>query len=229
LTGGDGDRRGRYQPPGPVCLVGAELGRAFHGQRRSGRAATVLRLGGGGLQRGSHLLIRLQCRCGQVPGPPVWLVVQRLGELAVRCGALREGRGVVDGGPDEGMGEPHAGPVDRDQALPLGRHEGQRIWPATVADCCAQVGAVGHGGQQQRGLRLLGQGGEPRGDNGAEPVSQRQRLGGPAAAGGGILGDHLSQLDQRHGITLRLGEYLRPGSSAGRVRLRVQQPAGVSR
>ena len=164
-----------------------------------------------------------------MPGPPVWLVVQGLGELAVRRGPLREGRGVVDGGTDEGMGEPQAGPVDRDQALPLGRREGQRIWSATVAGCCAQVGAVGHGGQQQRGLCLLGQGGEPGGDDGAQPVSQRQRLGGPAAAGGGILGDHLGQLDQRHGITLRLGEYLRPGPSAGRDRLRVQQAAGVGR
>ena len=58
---------------------------------------------------------------------------------------------------------------------------------------------------------------------------RRQRLGGPAAAGRGIVGDHLGQLDQRHGITGRLGEHLRPGPPAGRARLPVQQAAGVCR
>ena len=150
-----------------------------------------------------------------------------LGELAVRSGAPGEGRGVVDGGADEGMGEAQAGPVYLDQAQLLGRREGPRIWPGAVAGCCAQVRAVGHGGQQQRGLRLLGQGGEPGGQDGGQPVSRGQRLGGPAAAGRGIVGDHLGQLDQRHGITGGLGEHLRPRPPAGRARLPVQQPAGV--
>ena len=75
----------------------------------------------------------------------------------------------------------------------------------------------------------LGQGGEPGGEDGAQPVSQGQRLGGPAAAGGGIVGDHRGQLDQRHGITGRLGEHLRPGPPAGRAGLPVQQAAGVCR
>ncbi len=121
------------------------------------------------------------------------------------------------------------GPVYLDQAQLLGRREGPRIWPGAVAGGCAQVRAVGHGGQQQRGLRLLGQGGEPGGEDGAQPVSQGQRLGGPPPAGGGIVGDHLGQLDQRHGITGRLGEHLRPGPPAGRARLPVQQAAGVCR
>ena len=104
-----------------------------------------------------------------------------------------------------------------------------RVWPGNSRGCCAQVRAVGHRGQQQRGLRLLGQGGEPGGDDGGQPVSQGQRLGGPAAAGGGIVGDHLGQLDQRHGITGSLGEHLRPGPPAGRARLPVQQQPGVGR
>ena len=58
---------------------------------------------------------------------------------------------------------------------------------------------------------------------------RRQRLGGPAPAGGGIVGDHLGQLDQRHRITGRLGEHLRPGPAAGRAGLPVQQAAGVCR
>jgi hypothetical protein len=53
----------------------------------------------------------MQGRGCQVPGSPVWLVVQGPGELAVRRGPLREGRGVVDGRTDEGMGELQAGPV----------------------------------------------------------------------------------------------------------------------
>ncbi len=138
----------------PGLGVGAEFGRAFHRQRGGGRAAAALRLGSGGLEQRSHVLVRLQGRGGQVPGPPVWLVVQGLGELAVRRGALREGRGVVDGGTDEGMGEPQAGPVYLDQAQLLGRRQRPRIWPGTVAGCRAQVRAVGHRGQQQRGLRL---------------------------------------------------------------------------
>jgi hypothetical protein len=114
LTGRNSDRSGRHQPPGLVGVDRAEFGRAFHGQRGGGRSAAVLRLGGGGLQQRSHLLIGLQCRGGQVPGPPVRLVVQGPGELAVRCGTLRERRGVVDGGTDERMGEPQAGPVEGD-------------------------------------------------------------------------------------------------------------------
>ena len=109
----------------------------------------------------------MQRRGGQVPGSPVWLVVQALGELAVRRGPLREGRGVVDGRTDEGMGELQAGPVYLDQAQLLGRRQGPRIRPGAVAGGRGQVRAVGHRGQQQRGLRLLGQGGEPGGDDGA--------------------------------------------------------------
>ena len=164
-----------------------------------------------------------------MPGSPVWLVVQGLGELAVRRGPLREGRGVVDGGADEGMGELQPGPVHLDQAQLLGWRQRPRIRAGAVASGCAQVRAVGHGGQQQRGLRWLGQGGEPGGEDGGQPVSQGQRLGGPPAAGGGIVGDHRGQLDQRHRITGRLGEHLRPGPPAGRARLPVQQEAGVRR
>ena len=212
-----------------VSWVGAEFGRAFHRQRGGGRAAAAPRLGSGGLQQRSHLLIRVQGRGGQVPGPPVRLVVQGLGELAVCRGPLREGRGVVDGGADEGMRKAQPSPVYLDQAQLLGRHEGPGIWPGAAAGCCAQVQAVGHRGQQQRGLRLLGQGGEPGGQDGGQPVRQGQRLGGPAAAGRGIVGDHLGQLDQRHRVTGRLGEHLRPGPPARRARLPVQQAAGVGR
>ena len=100
---------------------------------------------------------------------------------------------------------------------------------AAAPDGRAQVRAIGHGCQQQRGLGVLGQGGEPGGDDGGQSVGQGQRLGGPVAAGRGIVGDNLGQLDQRHGITLGLGEHLRPGPPARRSRLPVQQAAGVCR
>ena len=192
-----------------------------------GRAAAVLRLGRCGLEQRGDVLVGSQGRGGQVPGSPVRLVVQCARQLAVRSGAPGKGRGVVNGGADQGMGEPQPGPVYLDQAQLLGRHEGPRIWPGAVAGCCAQVRAVGHGGQQHRGLRLLGQGGEPGSQDGGQPVSGGQRLGGPAAAGRGILGDHLGQLDQRHGIAGGLGEHLGPRPPAGRARLPVQQPPGV--
>jgi hypothetical protein len=83
----------------------------------------------------------------------------------VRSGALREGHGVVDGGADEGVGEEQAGPVYLDQAQLLGGHQDLRAWPGGSRGCCAQVWAVGYRGQQQRGLRLLWQGGEPRADD----------------------------------------------------------------
>src|ERR1700733_14576077 len=105
LAGGNGGRRGRYQPARLLCGVGAQFGRAFQRQRGGGRPAPLLRLGGGGLQQRGHLLVRLQGGGGQVPRSPVGLVVEGLGELAVRGGSLREGGGVVDGGADEGMGE----------------------------------------------------------------------------------------------------------------------------
>jgi hypothetical protein len=58
------------------------------------------------------------------------------------------------------------GLVHRDQAELLSRRESLRIGPGAVAGCSAQVRAVGYRGQQQRGLRGLGQGGEPRADDG---------------------------------------------------------------
>ncbi len=175
------------------------------------------------------MFVGLQGRAGQVPGSPVWLVVQGARKLAVRGGAPRKGRGVVDRGADQGMGEAQAGPVDLDQAQLLGRREGLRIWPGAVTGCRAHVRAVGHGGQQQCGPYWLGQGGEPRAEDGGQPVSQGQRLGSPSAAGRGIVGYHFGQLDQRHGIAGGLCEHLRPGSPARRARLRVQQATGVYR
>ena len=51
LTGGNGGRSGGDQPARLVLGVGTEFGRAFHGQRRGGRAAAALRLVSRGLQQ----------------------------------------------------------------------------------------------------------------------------------------------------------------------------------
>ena len=74
---------------------------------------------------------------GQVPGLPVGLAVQGAGELAVRGGPAGEGRGVVDGRTDQGMGKLQAGPVYLDQAQLLGRHEGLCIWRGNPVGCRA--------------------------------------------------------------------------------------------
>ena len=227
LAGGNGGRSGRHQPPRLVPGGGAELGRAFHRQRGGGRTAATLRLGGRGLEQRCHPLVRSQRGGRQVPRSPVGPVAQRVGELAVRRRALREGRGMVDGGPDQWMGELQAAAADRDEAELLGRREGPRVGPAASPGGRAQVRAVGHGRQHQCRSRPLGQGGEPGCDDGPQPVGQGQRLGDPPAAGGGIVRDHPRQLDQRHRITDGLAEHLRPHVSARRARLLVQQAAGV--
>ena len=92
LAGGNSGRRGRDQPARLICPDGAELGRAFHGQRGGGRAAAASRLGRGGLQQRRHLLVRIQRRGGQVPGSPVGLVVQGA-RRARRCAAARRAKG----------------------------------------------------------------------------------------------------------------------------------------
>jgi hypothetical protein len=62
---------------------------------------------------------------------------------------------------------------------------------------------------QQSGSRPLAQGGEPGCDDGAQSVSQGQRLRGPPPASSGIVRDHLGQVDQRYGISGSLA--VRPG------------------
>jgi hypothetical protein len=133
-------------------------------------AATSLRAwsAGGGAEFGGAF--HRQGGGGQVPGPPVRLVGQGARELAVRGGALRKRREVVDGGADEGMGEVEPGPIYVDQAQLLGRHENLRARPGNSRRR-AQVRAVGHRGQQQRSSRWLCQRAEPGTDDGGQPVT----------------------------------------------------------
>jgi hypothetical protein len=88
--------------------------------------------------------------------------------------------------------------------------------------------AVSDGREQERIPGGLRQGGELGGDDGGEPFGRREWLGGPAPTGGRVGRDHLRQLDQCHRVARRLGQYLRPGLAARRVRLRVEQPPRVS-
>ena len=91
LAGGNGGRSGRYQPACLVCRVGAEFGRAFHGQRRGGRRRGVAP----GQRWPPAAMPRARPGAGPrrpVPGPPVGLVVQGVRELTVRSGRLGEGR-----------------------------------------------------------------------------------------------------------------------------------------
>jgi hypothetical protein len=155
LAGGQGDRGGRYQPPGLVLTVRAQLGGTLQGQRRGRRTAAALRLPSGGLKKRRDLFVRWQRRRRQVPCLPVGLIRQRRGQSAVRGSALCEWRGVVDGRADQGMGKLQPGPVHLNQAQPLGRgqhvsHQPVRA-PCGGAGACPGARAAGNGGQEQRG------------------------------------------------------------------------------
>ncbi len=226
LTSGNGGGGGGYQPARLVAGGGAELGRALQRQRRRGRAAPSPRVGRGGLEQRRHLLVRVQGGGGQMPRLPVGLLAERLRELAMGRGALGKRRAVVDRRADQRVRETQPGPVDRDQAQLLGGRQRLRFQTGNAAGH-RQVGAVGHRRQQQRGLRPLGQRADPGGDDGRQPVTERQRLLRPAAAGRGVGRYHRGQLDQRHRVAGRLGQHLRPGPPARRPGLRVEQPARV--
>ena len=146
-------------------------------------------------------------------------------DLQVRRGAFGERRGVVDGGPDERVGELRARRVQPDQARCFGRGEGAGGKPGYRRG--GQVRAVGGRGEQQRGSRRGGQGGVPGGHDGGQPTGQRERLGRPAAPGARVGSDHLRQLDQRQRVPGRLGEHLFAGAAARRARLPVEEQAGV--
>jgi hypothetical protein len=62
------------------------------------------------------VLVGFQCRGGQVPGVAVRLVAEGVRHRQVRRGTLGEGRGMVDGRPDERMGETRPRRVQPDQA-----------------------------------------------------------------------------------------------------------------
>ena len=70
------------------------------------------------------MLVGFQCRGGQVPGVAVGLVAERVGDQQVRCGALGERRGMVDGRPDKRVGELQALDVQPDQPGRFRRCEG---------------------------------------------------------------------------------------------------------
>ena len=123
------------------------------------------------------------------------------------------------------MGEPRARRVQPDQARRFGRGEGAGGQPGYRRG--GQFRAVGGRGEQQRGPRCRGQGGVLGGHDGGQLTGQRERLGGPAAPGVRVGGDHLRQLDQRQRVPGRLGEHLLAGPAARRARLRVKEPPGV--
>ena len=225
LPGGQGERGGGQQPAGLIVLAGAEFGGALEGARGGGGAAAPLRLGGRLLEQRGHVLVGFQRGCRQVPGIPVGLLAERAGDLQVGRRAPGERDGVVDSRPGEGVGELWPGSVHPDQARGLGR--GERGGGQPGHGRRRHVRAVGDGGQQQRLPCRRGEGAIQGGDDGGEPVGGRQRLGGPAPPGGRVGRDDPGQLDQRHRVAGRLGEHLRPGPAARRVRLGIQQPPGV--
>lgn len=130
LSGGQGEVGGGQQAPGPVAFGRAELGGAFEGACGRGGAASALGLGRAVFEERGQVLVGGRRGGGQVPGVAVGPVAERVGDLPVRRGPLREGRGVVDGRPGQRMGEPRARRVQPDQARRFRRGErrGGKPW-----------------------------------------------------------------------------------------------------
>src|SRR5216683_5865208 len=71
---------------------------------------------------GGDVLIRLDNRCGAMPGVAIGLDrrIGRLREGRVHTPPLRSGRAVIDGGADQGMSKAHSR-SKREQAIGFGR------------------------------------------------------------------------------------------------------------
>jgi hypothetical protein len=110
------------------------------------------------------------------------------GQPAVRRGAIRERRGVVDGGTHQRVAELHARLVDLDQALLLGRHQrfgsSSKLPPAAAPRSGASATAassraarVGSGRASSRSMMMA----ESRSVSGSGSASQRRPATGSAA------------------------------------------------
>jgi hypothetical protein len=115
------------------------------------------------------------------------------------------------------------------QAKLLGAGQHARLKPGQDLSRRCSVPAAGDRSQQQGVPGRRGESRELGGEDGGQPVGQRQWLGVPAPARGRVGRDRQGQLDQCHRITGRLGQYLLAGPAAGRQRLLIEQPAGVRR
>ncbi len=164
-----------------IALTGAEFGGALEGTRGRGGAAAPLRLGGRLLEQRGHVLVGFQRGRRQVPGIAVGLIAERVRDLQVGRGALGERDCMVDGRPDEGVGElrPRLCPTLTRPAVSAGASAA-----AVSLDPAAAVisGLSATAAEQQRLPCRPGEGAVLSGDDGGEPVGGRQRLGWPIAA-----------------------------------------------
>ena len=165
--------RGGAQPPGPGRRVGGELGRACP----RGRGGLVAAAGGGalghGLERAGHGIVRAVGGGGQVPGPPVGVAAEGVGQGPVGGAALRAGGGAVDRRAHQRVVQRDHVAVDAQQAGLLDLVE--RVVTGVeavggVADHGQPGGVVGRG-HQQESLRGLGQ---PAGTGPGTPARHRR-------------------------------------------------------
>ena len=80
------------------------------------------------------MLVWVPRRRRQVPGPSVRLVMQGVGDAAMRCRTTGESSGVIDRGTDERMRETHSLPLDLHKPGLLGRNENVALRPAELED-----------------------------------------------------------------------------------------------
>ena len=123
------------QPFGPRRGIRGELHRPLVGGR--GRRVSAARhgIGGGLLQLGRHLLIRLRRRCGQVPGPAVRVgrPPQRVSKRPVHGQPPAQPSAVVCRCADQWMAEGDRTASDMDQPGLLGRRQVRDLHPERPA------------------------------------------------------------------------------------------------
>jgi len=97
-----------FRPPGRVRR---QHRGPLEERTRGGQPTTRSRPPGRALQLASHRLVRLHCRLGAMPGPPVGIDprIEGLGQRPVRRPPILRGGRPIDGGAGQRMAEPHVG------------------------------------------------------------------------------------------------------------------------
>ena len=170
--------RGAAQPPGPDRRVGGELGCARPGRR----GCLVAAAGGGpfghGIKRAGHGIVRTVGGGGEVPGAPVGVADQSVGQGLVGGTALCAGGRAVDRRTHQRVVQRDHVAVDAQQAGLLDRVEGIVTGVEAVGGVPdhGQPGGVVGRGYQQESLRGLGQPPVPVQERPFDTAGERQLL-----------------------------------------------------
>jgi hypothetical protein len=202
------DVGGLGQSTAPVGATRAQLcGARQRGDRAHAVAASQDVVGGLFEQRGD-VLVGLDGRFGQVPGPALGLMRILLGQRPVDAAALVAGRQLHDSGPRQRMAERQASRalVDVHQPRSFGGSEVlDPSLPGPAARKNTEVSGAIQDRQQQQVTGRGGQAADPRREHRLEPPAERQHRGqrpGRLRAAEQCHG----QLQQGQRVALRLGQ-----------------------